>query len=141
MQLTNPHNLPGDAQLMDLFEAKLAKVFFYQNIVIVEASPGAVVNYKTGFELLVKGINYIDHKPWVYISNRINEYHPDPSSFKYLNLAPYLKGVAIVAPNKSQEDAFDLGAKYFKKQFAVFNDLISAYNWAQKILGKESATE
>jgi len=136
MKLTNPHELPGEAVLLHKIESEIANVFFYDSLVIVEGKPDAKVNYKTGFSLLVKGVNYIDHKPWVYISNRIHSYKPNVSHFKYLQLAPFLKGVAIVSLEQDEDNAQQLGGKYFKRPFKVFKELSEAYLWAQELLLK-----
>lgn len=40
------HNLPEEIRLLDILKTKIATVYFYENIVIVEANEGAVVSYK-----------------------------------------------------------------------------------------------
>ena len=130
----NPHKLPNESGLTYLIDNELVRVYFYDNVIIAEVKEGRTANYKTGFATLVKAVNNIKPRPWVYISNRINNYNVHPSSFKYIRLAPFVRGAAVVVPEGSQETPEELGAGYFKKPFAVFNDVISAYNWALELL-------
>jgi len=136
MQLTKHHNLPGGPSLLDIFIDDLATVYFYEHVVISEVNPGKKANYKTGFHLLVKGVNAIQFKPWVYISNRIHNYEVDPKSFSYLKLAPYIKGAAIVSKIHADEDRELLGMNEFQKPFRVFKNLESAYLWAMELVSE-----
>ncbi|MEL6810946.1 MAG: hypothetical protein AAFP76_06385 [Bacteroidota bacterium] len=137
MSTTNPHNLPGNTQLLKKLEGKVATVYFYDNVVITEGVEGAKIDYKSGFALLVHGVNFINNRPFVYISNRINDYETHPRELRYFQLAPYIKGVAIVTQKYDDSDREALGSTYFKKPFRVFSDLIEAYHWAQEVLARE----
>lgn len=136
MSLECPHNLPGAPKLMHYIENVFAKVWFYDNIVITEVEQGAKINYKNTFDLIVKGINYIDYQPWVYISNRIYNYEVDVKFYKYLNFVPYLKGMAIVHPKGMESNTEVPLNSIIKKEIAFFEDLSSAYLWAQELLKK-----
>ena len=70
MEKITQHNLPSDFQLKKKTETDIGMIYFYNGIVIFEAKEGVVLSYKTGFSILLKGLNYLGTKPWVYISNR-----------------------------------------------------------------------
>lgn len=136
MPVKNPHKLPHESGLTHVIDNDLVRVYFYDNVIIAEIKEGRTANYKTGFATLVEAVNVIKPRPWVYISNRINNYHADPKGFKYLRLAPYIKGAAIVVPEGTKQSEMELGANYLKKPFAVFTDIQSAYEWALKLLAQ-----
>ncbi|MBX2827375.1 MAG: hypothetical protein KTR22_04400 [Flavobacteriaceae bacterium] len=136
MSQEGPHNLPGAPPLLHTMENALAKVWFYENIVLVEVAQGVNINYKNTFDLIVKGINYVDYKPWVYISHRRHPYEVDPKFYKYINLIPYLKGMAIVYPEGIDETFEVPDGDSIQKKVAVFDNLPKAYHWALALLGK-----
>ncbi|MDC8004634.1 hypothetical protein POV27_11285 [Aureisphaera galaxeae] len=136
MTSEGPHNLPGAPPLLRTIESAVAKVWLYENVVITEVEQGVKINYKNTFDLLVKGVNYIDYKPWVYISHRIHPYEIDPKFFKYINLIPFLKGVAIVYPGGFDASLPLIEKEAIKRKVAVFDDLGEAYLWAQELLKK-----
>lgn len=135
MQIENPHKLPNESGMTHVIDNDLVRVYFYENVIIAEIKEGQNANYKTGFATLVEAVNVIKPKPWVYISNRINNYSYDPGGFKYLRLAPYIKGAAVVVPEGTNKTKEELGSKHFNKPFEVFNDINSAYEWALELLG------
>jgi hypothetical protein len=114
----------------------IGTAYFYNNIIIVEANEGVTISYKTGFSFLLKALQYIGAKPWVYIANRINSYSVNPNDYKYLERIPTLKGIAIVTPTKIGKQSAALEANFFNKDFVVVDDLQSAYNWAIELLSK-----
>ncbi len=126
--------MPGAPQLLYFIENALAKVWIYENVVIAEVVPGVEINYKNTFDLVVKGVNYIDFKPWAYISHRIHAYDVDPKFYKYIHLIPHLKGMAVVIPKESTEYPEIPTKETLKKEIAVFDDLSSAYIWAKELL-------
>ncbi|GAB5400253.1 MAG: hypothetical protein Aureis2KO_18380 [Aureisphaera sp.] len=136
MSLDSPHNLPGAPPLLHFIENALAKVWIYENIVITEVVQGVKIDYKNTFDLIVKGVNYVDYKPWVYISHRLHPYDVDPSFFKYVNLIPYLKGVAIVYPKGTNAPIELPEKKAITRKVGIFEDLTEAYLWAKALLQK-----
>jgi len=134
MNTNPPHLFPEAVTLQKVFEMDIGTAYFYNNIVVVEAKEGVTISYQTGFAFLVKGLQYLGTKPWVYIANRINSYSVNPNDYKYLEKIPTLKGIAIVTPTELGKKNAALEANFFNKDFIVVDDLASAYIWGRELL-------
>ena len=132
----SPHNLPEKIPLLDILKSKVATVYFYENVVIVEANEGAIVSYKSSFEMLVKGIQIMKTRPLVYIANRIHSYSVNPTDFKYLEAVPTLKAIAVVNYTEESKVNASYEAKFFNKPIESFESLEDAYYWAKNILNE-----
>jgi hypothetical protein len=134
MTHSSPHNLPEEVPLLDILKTKIATVYFYNNLVIVEANEGAVVSYKSSFEMLLKGIQIMKTRPVVYIANRIHSYSVNPTDFKYLEAIPTLKGIAVVHNTEESKVNASYESNFFNKPIQSFGSLEDAYYWAQNLL-------
>ena len=134
MEKIAPHNLPPGLQLKKKLETDIGMVYFYNGIVIFEAKEGVVLSYKTGFSILLKGLNYLGTKPWVYISNRVHSYSIKPMDYKYLNKVPTLRAVGVVNYNEVGHTNAELAAKFCKKPFQMFANLLEAAIWGKAYL-------
>ncbi|WP_339831837.1 hypothetical protein [uncultured Altibacter sp.] len=140
MNATSPHNFPASVPLRHVMETELGMVYFYDNIVVVEAYEGVTVSYSTGFSILIKGLQKLGTRPWVYIANRINSYSVNPNDYKYLEKIPTLQGLVIITPDELGKKNAALEANFFNKPFTVVDDLASAYNFAQGLLNGNIST-
>jgi len=131
-----PHNLTPDFQLKKKMETNIGVVYFYNNIVIFEAKEGVVLSYKTGFSILLKSLNYLGTKPFVYISNRVHSYSVKPMDYKYLNKVPTLRAVGVVNYSEVGHTNAELEAKFCKKPFHMFDNLTEAVIWGNGFLMK-----
>lgn len=134
MEKITQHNLPSDFQLKKKTETDIGMIYFYNGIVIFEAKEGVVLSYKTGFSILLKGLNYLGTKPWVYISNRVHSYSIKPMDYKYLNKVPTLRAVGVVNYSEVGHTNAELEAKFCKKPFQMFNNLTEAAIWGKGYL-------
>ncbi|WP_410005048.1 hypothetical protein [Aequorivita nionensis] len=134
MQKTSPHNLPADFQLKKTLDTDIGMVYFYDNIVVFEAKEGIIMSYKTGFSILLKGLNYLGPKRWVLISNRVHSYSIKPMDYKYLNKVPTLRAVGVVNYSEVGHSNAQLEAKFCKKPFQMFDDLTEAVIWSKGFL-------
>ncbi|MBG43156.1 MAG: hypothetical protein CL530_04235 [Aequorivita sp.] len=134
MEKITQHNLPSDFQLKKKTETDIGMIYFYNGIVIFEAKEGVVLSYKTGFSILLKGLNYLGTKPWVYISNRVHSYSIKPMDYKYLNKVPTLRAVGVVNYSEVGHTNAELEAKFCKKPFHMFNNLTEAAIWGKGYL-------
>ena len=137
MKLTNPHNFPEEEKLNHFMKTDIADIYFYKNVVVVEALEGVTLSYKTGFEILAKGLKVMGGKPFVYIANRINSYSVNPNDFKYLASIPSLKGIAVASKLESGRKNAELEKIFSKKTFEVFESIEEAYQWALELLDKK----
>lgn len=131
----NPsHNLPAEFQLTNVMEMDIGNYFFYGNIVIVEVKEGILLSYKKDFSVLLNALNITGGAPWVYIANRINSYAIQPMDYKYLNKIPSLKALAVVNYTELGQLNAQLEAKFCKKPFESFSQLLEAVIWAKGFL-------
>lgn len=128
------HNLPSNFQLKKRLEIDIGTVYFYNGIVVFEAKEGVVLSYKTGFYILLKGLNYLGAKPWVYISNRVHSYSLKPMDYKYLNKVPTLRAIGVVNYSEVGHANAELEAKFCKKPFQMFDNLTEAAIWGKGYL-------
>src|SRR5690606_7104925 len=134
MQKTSPHNLPADFQLKKTLDTDIGMVYFYDNIVVFEAKEGIIMSYKTGFSILLKGLNYLGPKRWVLISNRVHSYSIKPMDYKYLNKVPTLRAVGVVNYSEVGHSNAQLEAKFCKNPFQMLDDLTEAVIWSKGYL-------
>src|SRR5690606_8013689 len=126
-----PHNLPAEFQLKKILETEIGKLYFYEDILVLEAKEGITLSYDTGFSVLLKSLNILDEKPWVYIGNRVNSYATQPVDLKYLNELPSLKAVGTVNYSELGVLNSELESKFCTKPFEIFNNLEEAMIWAK----------
>ncbi len=140
MKTSSPFNLPEPVHLVQTLETELGNVYIFKELVITEFKEGANISYKTGFSILVSGLNILKFKPWFYISNRKNCYAVQPNDYKYLNSIPTLKAMAIVVYSETGRANAQLEAKFCTKPFQIFNSVLEAYTWAKSLLESENVT-
>ena len=99
---------------------------------MVEVAEGVSLSFRNGFSTLLRVINKLGTRPWVYIANRKNSYSVNPNEYKYLNKILTLRGIAIVT-YKPNCTVAQLEANFCEKPHSIFNDLESAFNWARII--------
>lgn len=134
MSKLNPHNLPEEISLSEILESDIGTIYFYPNLVVVEAKEGVTLSYTTGFSLLVSGLRRLGSRPFVYIANRINSYSVNPNDYIYLEKVPSLKGIAIVTPNEIGKKNAEMELNFFNKPMAIFDSISEAYTWGTQIL-------
>lgn len=136
MKPTSHHNFPTDVVLKEFISVDLGTIYFYENIVVSEMNEGVSVTFTTGASLLVKCLKIVGLKPFVVISNRINSYSLNPNDYIHLSKIPNLKGICIVADREEARENAKLEAIFFKKPFAIFETMESAYSWSQNLMQK-----
>jgi hypothetical protein len=119
---------------------KIGKFLFYTNIVVGEFKRGIHVNKENAIEpiILTQQI-YGEYKPIVYISHRLHSYSMDTVGYKeVVAMFPNFKGFAIVSQNKHRRRLALLEKLFIKKPIGVFDNMDSAFFWAEKLLDKSS---
>lgn len=137
MKPSNPHDFPENEKLRHVLKTDIADIYFYDLVVVVEAHEGVTISYKTGFEILTKGLKYIGRKPFIYIANRVNSYSVNPNDFKYLEKIPTLKGIAIASALESGRKNAELEKSFSKKPMEIFESIEEAYEWGMNILSSK----
>ena len=136
MQPINPHNFPKNEILRSILETDLATVYFYVNVVVVEANEGVTMSYKTGYKILSRGLKIFGRRPFVYIAHRVNSYSVIPTDFKHLVSIPTLKGIAIASKQEAGRANAELEKSFSKKPLEVFENIEEAYEWGLTCLDK-----
>lgn len=134
MEMADPHKLTVRAELEHVLKTDLVTVYFYKDIVIVEAKEGVTLSYKTAFSILVMGLKYVGSRPFVYVANRVNSYSVNPNDYVYLEKVPTLKGIAIVTPTELGRKNAELELNFFRKPMEIFDNVSDAYLWGKQLL-------
>lgn len=119
---------------------EIGKFLFYTNIVVGEFYEGIHVTKENAIEpILLSQQLYGEYKPIVYISRRLHSYSMDPVGYKkVVDMFPNFKGFAIVSQNKYRRRLASLEKLFIKKPIGVFDNMDSAFFWAEKLLEKNS---
>ena len=123
-----------DLSLRDTLTTELGTIQIYNNLIVMEAKEDALLSIRTGLFILLKVIQIVGTRPVVYISNRVNSYSVDPNDYKYLEMIPTLKGIAVVKHDPVGIGAIELERWFYNKPFSVFESMEDAVSWAQEIL-------
>ena len=127
MKESYPQLLPPFTAPRDILEAPVGTLFFYDNFVVVNMKEGVTVSYKTGVSLLAKALKNIGVQPFIIISDRKYSYSIDPVDYKYLNVLPNLKGIAVVCYTEASYKSAKLESNFFKKPFKTFENIKKIY--------------
>ena len=119
---------------------EIGKFLFYDNVMISEFYEGIHVTQENASEviLLTKKI-YGNYKPFVYISYRKNSYSMDTMGYAEVSsMFPNLKGLVVVSQNKYRRMLASFEKIFIKTRIEVFDNMDSAFFWAEKLLEKNS---
>jgi hypothetical protein len=130
--------LSEDLQANEVLDTEIGTIYFYDSILVMEAKEDVLISIKTGLSILLDVVKRVGLKPVVYISNRVNSYSVDPNDYKFLNMIPNLKGIAIVSYSEINFQTVDLEKSFIKKPCESFNNLLEAKEWANEVLGKRA---
>jgi hypothetical protein len=130
----NAPKLVDDLVLKNVLDTELGIIKFYDNLIVMEAKEDVVLSLKTGMFILLKVISIAGTKPVVYISNRVNSYAVAPTDYKYLEMIPNLKGIAVVSYSPFNKETVELESRFYSKPFMVFNNMNDAKNWSLELL-------
>ncbi len=100
MMTLDPPNHTKELLATRVLDTELGTIYFYDNVIVMEGKESVTFSIRTGIFTLLKIVKIVGTKPVVYISNRINSYSVDPNDYKYLEMIPNLKGIAIVSYNE-----------------------------------------
>ena len=111
-------------------------ITIYSNCIVVVMKEGVsiVPSHNT---VLVDIVNtYFGNSPFVYISHRLYSYSVDPKIYYETVKIQNLKGFAVVSNNFMAKTNAEIEQQFFSKPFKVFNDLESAFTWANELTEK-----
>ena len=137
MILLKPTNQLLNLDAPDIIQSELGTVTISESTVIFEANPDVLISFRTGFTLLMRIVTKVGARSVVYISNRINDYAVDPTDYKYLEMIPNLKGIAVVRSSTKVQNSINLEKHFFKKPFRLFSTITEAKSWAEVLLADQ----
>lgn len=117
-----------------VLDTEIGKIYIYDRIVLMEGKTNVNISIRNGMSILVDVARAVGFRPVVYISNRINAYSVDPNDYKYLEMIPNLKGIAIVTYNEYSYNTARMEENFIKKPFRVFSKLEVAKTWANYVI-------
>ena len=126
--------LSEELNLLEVLETELGDIYIYDSIILMEGKENVTISFRTGIFILLKLISLVKTRPVVYISHRINSYAVDPNDYKYLEMIPNLKGIAIVSYSDFGDATAKLEKRFFNKPFKNFTSLSEAQGWAQDVM-------
>lgn len=130
--------LSEDHEVKEVLDTEIGTIYFFDNILVMEAKEDVLISIKTGLSILLDVVKRVGLKSVVYISNRVNSYSVDPNDYKFLNMIPNLKGVAIVSYSEVNKQTADLEKSFIKKPCKTFDNLSEAKLWALEVLEKRT---
>ncbi len=128
--------LSEDLDVTEVLDTEIGTIYFYDNILVMEAKEDVLISIKTGLSILLDVVKRVGLKSVVYISNRVNSYSVDPNDYKFLNMIPNLKAIAIVNYSEMNKQTAELEKGFIKKPCKSFNNLSEAKLWAHDMLNK-----
>lgn len=131
LETPNPSNL---LEIKEVLDTELGTIHIYENIIVMEAKENVVISIKNGLFILLKVIKMVGTRPMIYISNRKNSYSVNPNDYKYLEMIPNLKGIAVVSYENTGSNTAELERLFYKKPFCNVTSLEDAKNWAAEVL-------
>jgi len=125
--------LSEELNLLEVLETDLGAIYIYDSIIMMEGKENVTISFRTGIFILLKLISLVKTRPVVYISHRINSYAVDPNDYKYLDMIPNLKGIAVVSYSDFGQETAQLEKRFYKKPFKCFTSLSEAEKWAKDL--------
>lgn len=135
MMTIAPENVTTTSEIpRKILNTDIGKISIYGQLVIMEGKANVNISIRNGMSILIDVAKAVGFRPVVYISNRINAYSVDPNDYKYLEMIPNLKGIAIVTYNEFSYNTANMEENFVRKPFRVFNNLQAAKSWAKYVI-------
>lgn len=115
--------------------ANLGTLFFYKNIVISEINEGEHVSFNIGEEHMNLIQSHFEGKPFIYLSNRINEFSTNPIDFqKFCERFPNMKAFLTVYYNQFTYKSLFFEKRFCRIPYLDFKNLAEAFNYIKMYL-------
>ncbi len=118
-----------------LLDLEFGTVEIHKNCVISTIKEGVLFDVEERKQLYEVFDKYFNEEPFVYISNRKNDYTVNPTS--YLQEDDYsnqLLGMAVICYSESSYHTALFEQKFYKRAFKVFYSTEACEIWAKNIL-------
>ncbi|WP_299520857.1 hypothetical protein [Winogradskyella sp.] len=105
----------------------------YDNYLVVVIKEGTDITPEYNGILLEVADAYYSHRPFIYISHRINSYSVNPEIYREMAKIETLKGFAVVSNNYQAKINAQIEQMFFTKPFEIFTNLDEAISWVKKL--------
>ncbi len=106
-----------------------AKIEIFENYLISTVNEGVIIDLSHLKELQLIFDLYFQNNYFGFISNRINDYTVNPTSFNKLSRNPRLLGVAILCYSKESYDNTQFIKYFYSKPFKSFFSQKECLQW------------
>jgi len=114
------------------------KVEIYSNYVIAIMKEGVTVKPEYNKDLVSLANQYFKHRPFGYITHRINSYSVDPSTYIETSKIDNLVAFAVVSKNSINISNTELEKIFLKKPLNHFDELDEAIDWVNEVVANVS---
>jgi len=113
----------------------------FDNFVITVINEGVTVSPEHNEVLEKLAKKYFKHRPFAYITNRINSYSVDPKVYFETSKIENLLAFAVVSQDKISTSNASIEKLFLSKPHKNFTKLIDAINWCEEIIAKAGKQE
>ncbi|WP_339696318.1 hypothetical protein [uncultured Marixanthomonas sp.] len=122
-----------------LVELEFGTLEIHENCVISTIKEGILFDKEERKKMYRIFEKYFEGKPFIYISNRKNDYTVNPTSYlQDDHFSNHLVGMAVLCYSKSSFDNALFEKQFYKRAFNVFYTVEACKLWANEILVSEN---
>lgn len=114
-------------------------VQLYEKFGVSHIKDDVVLDYEKSRVLLQTFIDHYGEKPFVYLSQRKNNYNVNPTIYYNLNEGNGLLGIGIACEHPERSVIAKFEKKFCKFPFEIFYNLEDAKKWAEGLYEKKKA--
>ena len=115
--------------VIEVYPSNIGKIFFYTNLIIVEAKEGVHINYENTKDVYKKIKAFFGERSFGLVSNRINNYSIEVLDYnKLFKKLPNLTAYGIVCYNLKSTYNVEIEKAFSKVPFHGYNKLKDALN-------------
>ena len=118
---------------MQLYKHPLGKFTVFENYVISEFDEGVQLNISVAKEFIKLAKYYFGNRPFVYISNRVNNYSINPLIFREIAAIENLKKIAIVSNTSDPKILSVFEDSFAPRDIQRFDKLEQAIDWCKSL--------
>ncbi len=107
---------------------------FYSNYVISRVRENEILSKKQTEDLVEVCSDFYKNKPFVYLSQRVNNYNVDPTIYLNIGNVENLRGIGIVTSNISGYKMANFEQNFSNVPFSIFTQMEDAIDWVFKVL-------
>ncbi|MFB9056556.1 hypothetical protein ACFFU9_07330 [Mariniflexile ostreae] len=126
--------------IIKYFDLKDSEIFIFDEFIINQIKEGVVIepHHNDLLNHFIK--DHFSSRDMVYISNRVKSYSVNPLIYSETEKIPNMLAIALIPLTASMRKSAEYERQFYDKPYEIFDSLIPAILWVQKILKKSSKT-